>query len=273
MEKATREAKVHTSWVNPNEEYDAAIQNFVNRVLDDKGKNAFLKDLIAFHKRVSFYGQFNSLSQTLLKLTSPGVPDIYQGTELWDFSMVDPDNRRPVDYQLRSWLLTGLKRRVAQADSNLVPLTRELLDDTFDGRIKLYLIYRTLNFRQEHAEVFTDGAYHPLEGVGEKRDHLCAFARTLMPTGESQGKPQEVIVAVPRLVLTLSGGNGGELQSPLGTKVWKDTWLVLPQAEVGQTYTNLLTGEEIATENHLEIVGLPMASVCAHFPVALLVRK
>jgi (1->4)-alpha-D-glucan 1-alpha-D-glucosylmutase len=269
MEKATREAKVHTSWVNSNEEYDAAMRNFVERVLDDKGRNAFLKDMITFQRRVAFYGEFNALSQVLLKLTAPGMPDTYQGTELWDFSLVDPDNRRPVDYQLRIWLLTNLKRRINQVGHSLVPLTRELLDNSFDGRIKMYIIYRALNFRRSYEQLFAVGTYVPLEATGAQHAHACAFARQLQ--GQRNQPDQEMVVVVPRLVVGLTGGNKVE-SPPLGAKVWKDTWLLLPHATAGQTYQNLLTGEVLETSEHEGTVGLAMADVCAHFSVALLVK-
>jgi (1->4)-alpha-D-glucan 1-alpha-D-glucosylmutase len=268
MQKAVREAKVHTSWVNPNEDYNNALHNFVSRVLDDKGKNAFLKDMMTFQRRVAFFGQFNALSQVLLKLTSPGMPDIYQGTELWDYSLVDPDNRRPVDYQLRSWLLSQLKRRISQAEQNLVPLARELLDDSADGRIKLYVISRTLNFRREHEQLFARGDYVPLEAMGTKQDNLFAFARTWKP--ENAKTTQDILVVVPRLIVGLTGGTE---QLPLGAKVWKDTWLKLGHAQAGQSYENLFTGEVLTTGEQWDTVGLPLASVCAHFPVALLVRQ
>jgi (1->4)-alpha-D-glucan 1-alpha-D-glucosylmutase len=267
MEKATREAKVHTSWVNPNEEYDAAIQKFVHTVLDDTGQSEFLKDLQSFQRRIIFCGQFNSLSQVLLKLTSPGMPDIYQGTELWDYSLVDPDNRRPVDYQLRIWMLSNLKRRVSQADGNLIPLTRQLLDDSFDGRIKLYLIYRTLTFRRDHFELFAEGSYTPLEAVGEKQKHVCAFARTWQ--AHDAPEPQEALTITPRLVVGLLEGAGPE-QPPMGGEVWKDTWLNLPHAQPGQSYENLFTGETLEVGEQHGSTGLPMATICAHFPVALL---
>jgi (1->4)-alpha-D-glucan 1-alpha-D-glucosylmutase len=271
MEKATREAKVHTSWVNPNEQYDAAMRNFVFRVLSDEGKNAFLKDMMTFQRRIDFYGQFNALSQVLLKLTAPGMPDIYQGTELWDYSLVDPDNRRPVDYQLRIFLLSNLKRRISRLGENLIPLTRELLDNSYDGRIKLYLIYRTLNFRREHEELFASGSYQPLEAVGEKQQHVCAFARIL-----NQGSTrQEAIIVTPRLVVGLTEGTRSssvELQ-PLGAKVWKETRLLLPHAKPGQSYQNLLTGEVLTVDELNGTVGLAMPSICAHFPVALLVQQ
>jgi (1->4)-alpha-D-glucan 1-alpha-D-glucosylmutase len=266
MEKATREAKVHTSWVNPNEEYDAAIQKFVTRVLDDKAsKNTFLKDIITFQRRVAFFGQFNALAQLLLKLTAPGMPDIYRGTELWDFSLVDPDNRRPVDYQQRIWLLNALKRRLGQMGDTMVPLARELLDESVDGRIKLYTMHRTLHFRREHADLFKHGSYRPLEAQGEKHDNLCAFARILERDGAIE---QQAVVVVPRLIVGLLGGAE---HLPLG-KVWKDTWLVLPQAESGQTYRNLFTGEELEVGAHEGTPGVAMSAVCAHYPIAILYR-
>ncbi|NJO85198.1 MAG: hypothetical protein HC828_22275 [Blastochloris sp.] len=271
MEKATREAKVHTSWVNPNEQYDAAMRNFVFRVLADEGKNAFVKDMMTFQRRIDFYGQFNALAQALLKLTAPGMPDIYQGTELWDYSLVDPDNRRPVDYQLRIFLLSNLKRRISRLGENLIPLTRELLDNSYDGRIKLYLVYRTLNFRREHEALFAAGSYLPLAALGEKQQHVCAFARQ----HEADNKQHEAIIVTPRLVVGLTEGTRSSSVElpPLGAKVWKETRLVLPQCKPGQTYQNLLTGEVLTIDELNGSIGLEMSTVCAHFPVALLVRQ
>lgn len=270
MEKATREAKVHTSWVNPNEEYDTAMQQFVERVLDDSGRNNFLKDAAAFRRHIAFFGRLNSLAQTLIKLTAPGVPDIYQGADLWDYSLVDPDNRRPVDYQLRAWLLSQLKRRVLQADGNLVPLARELLDDSLDGRVKLYLIFRTLNFRRDNAELFLTGDYRPLEAVGERQEHVCVFAR-LLPDAQKEGVG-EMVVVVPRLVYGLTGGTE---QMPLGSKIWQDTQILLPHAAAGQAYRNLFTGEVIRVEREegAEAGVLALATIFAHFPAVLLVRE
>lgn len=261
MKKATLEAKVHTSWINPNEEYDAAVQNFVFRVLDNKGRNRFLNALQAFQHRVAYFGQFNSLSQVLLKLTSPGVPDMYQGTEIWDFSLVDPDNRRPVDYQRRRLLLNDLKTQVARAGQDLIPLVQGLLDHSLDGRIKLYLIFRTLNFRRAHQPLFSRGAYLPLEAVGEKRDHLCAFARISGDEG--------MIVVTPRLVVGLTGGAE---QPPLGERVWKDTWLILPPEWGDHVYRNLFTGESLPPKKNGQVLGLPLMEVFNNFPVALFER-
>jgi (1->4)-alpha-D-glucan 1-alpha-D-glucosylmutase len=265
MEKATREAKVHTSWVNPNEAYDEAMRTFLERVLDDRGKNNFLQDFMKYQRRIAFYGQFNALSQVLLKLTAPGMPDTYQGTELWDFSLVDPDNRRAVDYQLRSWLLSGLKRRISQGEDRVL-LAHELLDNSFDGRIKLYTINRILTFRRDYHALFAEGDYAPLDASGEQQDFLFAFARTLARGSKSS---HEMVVVVPRLLVGLTDG---EEQPPLGEKVWKDTRLHLPHAQAGQSYENLFTGEKLTTSEQQDMVGLAMADVCAHFPVALLTR-
>ena len=261
MEKATLEAKVHTSWVNRNEEYDAAVQNFVFRVLENREKNRFLSDLRALGRRVAYFGRFNSLAQVLLKLTLPGVPDIYQGTEIWDFSLVDPDNRRPVDYYLRQSLLAQLEDNIDRYGQDLTPLTQELLENSQDGRIKLYLIYRTLNFRRLHPQLFSDGSYVPLEAVGAMKDHVCAFARTM---GD-----ERILVVNPRLVVGLTGGKE---QPPLGEEIWKDTRLLLPAEWGGQTYANLFTGEKLLVARKNEYGGLPLALLLGHFPVSFLER-
>ncbi|MBV8857291.1 MAG: malto-oligosyltrehalose synthase, partial [Acidobacteria bacterium] len=132
MQKATREAKVHTSWINPNEEYDAAVREFVGRLLRGGDGDAFLQDFLPLQRRVAFFGYFNALAQVLLKLTSPGVPDLYQGSELWDLSLVDPDNRRPVDYRRRREVLAGLRERIGVAGDDLLPLTDDLLGNLAD---------------------------------------------------------------------------------------------------------------------------------------------
>jgi (1->4)-alpha-D-glucan 1-alpha-D-glucosylmutase len=262
MRKATLEAKVHTSWINPNEEYDEAVAKFVEQVLDDKKRNRFLDDLANFQRRVAYFGRFNSLSQVLLKLTSPGVPDLYQGTELWDFSLVDPDNRRPVDYNQRQTFLQDLKTFVEKNPRDLVPLARKLLDQSQDGRIKLYLICRTLHLRRGHPRLFGEGAYLPLEPQGEKGEHVCAFARTLDQEG--------IIVIVPRLVVGLTGGKE---EPPMGEEIWKDTWLALPQAWTGRTFRNLFTGEECSPKKKGKDAGISLSRIFRNFPVALLVRE
>jgi (1->4)-alpha-D-glucan 1-alpha-D-glucosylmutase len=259
MEKATKEAKVHTSWVNPNAGYDTAVRAFVSGMLNDQG---FLDDFAELLRPVAYYGQLNALAQTLLKLTSPGVPDIYQGAELWDFSLVDPDNRRPVDFALRRALLAALKDRIEQAGDDLRPLARELLESSHDGRIKLYLTERVLAFRRAHADLFSQGAYLPLEAHGLKHNHVCAYART---HGD-----QSALVIVPRLVVKLAAGDE---QATIGEEAWRDTWLELADAGANTRYRNVLTGEMLVAQVRGDTRGLPLAAIFSSFPVCLLVRQ
>jgi (1->4)-alpha-D-glucan 1-alpha-D-glucosylmutase len=255
MHKATKEAKVHTSWVNPNEEYDEAVRGFVQRLLPDTADDPFLGDLLALQGTVAFFGYFNSLAQVLLKMTCPGVPDLYQGTELWDFSLVDPDNRRPVDYSMRLRALDELRKR---ADPDRRQLIGELLSHVSDGRIKLFLIYQMLNFRRACSALFESGDYLPLEAAGTKRDHVCAFARA---AGD-----QVVLVAVPRLVFRLAGGIK---QAPLGPEIWEKTRLLLPPHLAGRPYRNIFTSEV----HSLAAEGTPdfyLGTIFEQFPVAVL---
>ncbi|MCI0738456.1 MAG: malto-oligosyltrehalose synthase [Gemmataceae bacterium] len=296
MHKATREAKIHTSWINPNVEYDAAVRDFVTRLLPDPvssvrtanavtgdGVNTspmrergtidtnptgehglisdpFLKDLLVLQRRVAYYGYFNSLSQTLLKLTCPGVPDIYQGTELWDLSLVDPDNRRPVDFEARKKLLSGLRQRMKNSGGKLVPFCKELLQNIGDGRIKMYLIHRTLVQRRSQPTLHKDGTYEPLEVMGAMAKHVCAFRRVY--------EDHEIIVAVPRLVCALSSGRE---RPPLGKEIWQDTAVVVQSSEHPR-YRNYFTGEELKLIAHQGAATLLLGDVFAHFPVALLQR-
>jgi (1->4)-alpha-D-glucan 1-alpha-D-glucosylmutase len=259
MEKATKEAKVHTSWVNPNEEYDAAVRQFVGRLLAGAAGDPFLEDLLALQRRVAFFGYFNALAQVLLKLTSPGVADLYQGTELWDFSLVDPDNRRPVDYARRRQILARLRGRIERAGPDLTPLTRELLATVPDGRIKAYVVHQTLSFRRRHGDLFARGAYLPLEVTGAKRDNVCAFARSAGDT--------VVLVVVPRLVARLTGGAE---QAPLGPEVWGTTRLLLPPQLAGRRYRDVFTGEVLEPGSDRASPGPLVGSVLGQFPVALL---
>jgi (1->4)-alpha-D-glucan 1-alpha-D-glucosylmutase len=259
MHKATKEAKVHTSWINPNEEYDAAVDQFVARLLPDRADDPFLNDLLGLQRRVAYFGYFNSLSQVLLKLTCPGVPDLYQGTELWDFSLVDPDNRRPVDYGLRQEILADFRERFDHGGPDRTRLAGELLANLTDGRIKLYLIYRALNFRRAHEELFTCADYLPLEAVGARRDHVCAFARSA--GGEA------ILTVVPRQVVRLC--DGAE-RPPLGPEVWGNTRLLLPPSFRDRYFVDLFTGEELTPDNHESPSGVPLAAILGRFPVALL---
>ncbi|HSB80140.1 MAG TPA: malto-oligosyltrehalose synthase [Candidatus Methylomirabilis sp.] len=255
--KAAREAKLNTSWINPNEAYDDALQTFVARILEPSPPNRFLTDFTAFHPFVARLGMVNSLAQTTLRITAPGVPDFYQGSELWDFSLVDPDNRRPVDFATRASLLEDLRRRIATGD--LVGLAREVVEQWTDGRVKLYTIHRALTYRRAAADLFQRGDYVPLPTGGQAALHLCAFARRLAT--------RTAITVVPRLSATLTD-NGARL--PLGRDVWGDTWVALPRDLAGGPYRNLFTGEVLRTSPGRSGLTLAAGEVLATFPMALL---
>jgi (1->4)-alpha-D-glucan 1-alpha-D-glucosylmutase len=256
MLKALREAKVNSSWINPDTAYEEAMLAFVDAVMDRTSQNRFLGDFISLQQRISHYGMFNSLSQTLLKITSPGVPDFYQGTELWDFSLVDPDNRRLVDYCLRMEMLGEIKRMEAQLGRK--ELVRGLTTDKEDGRIKLYLTYRLLNFRRENRELFEKGEYLPLEVRGRLAENVCAFAR--------RGQGKSLIIAAPRFVSKIVPWP----ELPLGEKVWPETSLLIPFARAGARYRQVLTGESVTALDFEGNTILPLAEVFADCPVAAL---
>jgi len=261
MEKATREAKVHSSWVNPNQAYDTAVRDFVSRLLPDDPKDPFLADLAEFVQPVVFFGRMNSLSQTLLKLTCPGVPDFYQGTELWSLDLVDPDNRRPVDYDRRRTALAELKSRLSKAQ-RLPQVAKDLLAASDDGHVKLHLIHRVLAFRAQHPAVFDRGDYVPLECSGELGEHVCAFSRS-----EAN---HTILVVAPRLAF---GVMGGPMGWPLGSGVWKDTKIVLPSLEPGATFHNVLTGETVKVGSQRKRCDLGVGTILKTFPIALLERQ
>lgn len=255
MIKASREAKENTSWISPNNAYEAAVQKFIDGILTRPRGKAFLEDFIPFQRMVSHYGMYNSLSQTLLKVCSPGLPDLYQGTELWDLNLVDPDNRRPVDFEQRMLLLRSLQEAIpSTALAWDLSLTRE------DGRIKLYTLSRSLTFRRERPELFREGAYLPLEAEGDNRDCICAFERSL--------KGSSAVIIVPRFLSRLISGTGSV---PFSKAVWGETKLVLPDASAGSRYRNVFTGEELVVP--VEGWSLPLAEVFTCFPIALLERK
>ncbi len=213
MIKAAREAKVRTSWANVNTDYEEALRQFVHTTLEQREGNLFLGDLISVQRRLQRFGLFNGLSQALCKFTAPGVPDTYQGNELWDFSLVDPDNRRPVDYEQRRRMLAELSG-LREPDPGRV---RALVDSLADGRCKLYLTWKVLQFRREHEELFRRGEYLPLKASGEHAPNLCAFARRY--------EGELIVVIAPRLYLRLLGERD---QPPLGADVWGNTVVELP---------------------------------------------
>ena len=248
--KAVREAKVHTSWIEPDAEYERGCAEFVDRLLTRQAENEFLGDFIAFQREVAHYGIFNSLSQTLIKITSPGVPDFYQGTELWDFHLVDPDNRRPVDFSKRTTLLNELRDR---AGADILELINELLAAREDGRIKLFLIQRALQARNENNELFSKGTYVPLQLQGCHSRNIVAFGRVY-------GRKVTITMA-PRLLTSLIAPD----DYPLGRGVWRDT-TVVTMPGWPQAWRDVLTGQEIHSKNNISA-----GQSLAYFPVALLV--
>ena len=250
--KAVREAKVHTAWLKPDHAYEEACVSFVGRLLESPLQNQFLREFLPFQRKVAFYGIFNSLSQVLLKVASPGVPDFYQGAELWDLNLVDPDNRRPVNFQTRRAMLQEIYDGV---QGDIYSFIAELLRTKEDGRIKLFLIHMALKARAQNPQVFREGRYIPLEVAGKFRDHIVAFAR-------NHGKSWAVTVA-PRFLVTLVS-NG---EYPLGTEVWHDTHIFLPEGSPTE-WNNMLTGGGIGNSNPVKI-----SDVLCRFPVALLVAE
>ena len=258
MRKAAREAKIHTSWISPNEAYEEALETFVARLLDPAPGNRFLDDFIAFQRPVARLGAVNSLAQSVLKITAPGIPDFYQGTELWDLSLVDPDNRRPVDFARRRDALDALVTRIEGQD--LGALASALLEDWVDGRVKLYVLHRALDCRRADAELFRAGAYVSLPVLGAAADYICAFAREL--------EGGSVLAIVPRLTWRLTGGGA---QWPTG-RLWEDTRIALPDGVPAGPYRDRFTGRTYESRVTESGPILMMADVLAEFPVALLER-
>ncbi|HEX6710030.1 MAG TPA: malto-oligosyltrehalose synthase [Rubrobacter sp.] len=250
MEKAMREAQVRTSWTDANEEYEEAVAGFVDALLTES--NLFFQEFLPFQRRVARIGALNSLSQSLIKLTVPGVPDVYQGNDIWDFSLVDPDNRRPVDFELRKSLLAELR----ELDPSEI---RTLLEDGVwqDGRPKLYIIWKALAMRRERSELFRDGGYMALQISGESNEHLVAFARR-------HGNEVAITVA-PRLCAKMMDADGSLLPDPAA---WGDTSILLPDGLAA--YSNVLTGEVVVAEERNGAMSLHVGSLLRNFPVALL---
>jgi (1->4)-alpha-D-glucan 1-alpha-D-glucosylmutase len=248
MLKAVREGKEQSSWGNPHADYEAALAKFVENSLDASRPNAFVADLAPFVARLTRLGSINSLAQTTLKLTSPGVPDIYQGCELWDFSLVDPDNRRPVDFSKRQNMFDDLRQRFGSLDVGDEVDLAALESSWQGGSEKLFLTWRILQCRAAHPEIFAAGAYAALTTEGAKAENLLGFARP-HDTGC-------VVVAVPRLITAVIGEGGAA--------DWGDTALVLPE---GRSWRNIFSGKRLAAGR------IDARDLFADFPVAVLVSE
>jgi (1->4)-alpha-D-glucan 1-alpha-D-glucosylmutase len=240
MTKALKEAKINTSWIQPNEEWDAAMHDFVARILDSSSRNKFLPIFLPAAKEIIRLGAINSLTQSLLKLTSPGVPDIYQGTEIWDYSLVDPDNRRPVNYELRREMLKSL--------SSATP--GELMETWPDGRIKLFLTKHLLQLRRGHADLFERGEYLPLHTSGTFSESCVSFVRRL--------DDNWIAVIAPRLSSRIGF-------PPIG-EAWQDTAIELPETLVLEKAHDLFTCRPVSVRDR----QVKLARALAVLPFAVI---
>lgn len=252
--KAAREAKVHTSWFTVNTAYEAALTGFVAALLRASPDNLFLADLRAQVTRFAWFGMLNSVSMALIKMTSPGVPDIYQGNEILDLSLVDPDNRRSVDYRSRQAKLASLEALAREPWPRRRDLLKRLFAAPYDGRAKLWVIARALALRRAHPELFAYGDYHRIAVTGSRDEHVVAFARRHAGAG--------VIVVAGRLFVSLEAATGS---LPIGG-TWGDTTLDLDFLAPDTPVTNVLSGETTTIQRHAG----RMAGWCADFPGALL---
>lgn len=280
LQKVVREAKVNSSWISPNEPYEAALFKFIDGLFDPRHRQPFVRDLDEFARKVAVHGRWNSLSQLLLKLASPGVPDIYQGTELWTLTLVDPDNRQPVKLVEYRDLLNGLLADMAAAlevpnpssvveswldvntsrtdssTSQVANLILRLLDDSAGGLIKLFATLIGLRTRRLFPQLFTVGTYEPLTVTGPHAEHLLAFLR--------RHEDRTMLVVVPRLTVRLCGFAG---KPPIGD-VWGDTKIHLPPACSGLRYFDVFTRCVVAPAESL--LSLSVNDVLRHLPFALL---
>ena len=251
MLKATKEAKVNNSWTNHRPEYDEAVTKFIDSVLGAPVDDPFVEEFRRLHRRVVRIGRLNALSQQALKIACPGVPDVYQGTESWDLSLVDPDNRRPVDYDARRKMLEELDAHEGRA-----ALLREFVARTDDPRAKLFVTVQALRARRADPELFRDGAYVPLDVVGPRARNVVAFARV------REGRV--AIIVAPRLIASVIGDRGA----------WANSFVTVPDevAELieGHELRDIFSGEgrrAIAREGG---TAFAVAELFADFPLTLL---
>jgi (1->4)-alpha-D-glucan 1-alpha-D-glucosylmutase len=249
--KYLREAKIHSSWHSPDEQYEDGVISFIHAILEQsETENPFMSDFLSFCRNIAFYGVFNSLSQTLIKITAPGIPDFFQGTELMNLTLVDPDNRRTVDYEQRKELIQKIQETLSNISLESSPEPSGLIEDA--DRLKLYSIIKGLAARKQYSDLFLFGSYIPLEIKGRFSRHVIAFARRL---GNKWS-----ITATPRFLAGLITPQ----QMPFGKEIWQDTTVVLPSGVPGR-WDNVLTGQSLSFKNNL-----PMGELFEFFPTALL---
>jgi len=254
MLKAARESKANTSWISPNEEYERALCGFVRGALGRIHPNPFLEDLRALAGQIAWFGALNGLTMTLLKFTSPGVPDLYQGSEIEDLALVDPDNRRPVDFALRERLLG----EISAAGPGTAARATAYAQTLHDGRAKLFVTARLLALRSALPELFRLGSYLPLTGEGARATHVIAYAR--------QHEGRTLVVLGGRLFAKLLRE---PRRLPLGSEIWADTAVALPSLDEGARFANVLTGENVTVRGR----SIELAHAFAHFPAAALISE
>jgi (1->4)-alpha-D-glucan 1-alpha-D-glucosylmutase len=255
MVKAAREAKVHTSWLAVNAEYEAALKAFVTALLDGAPGNVFLADLRSVVPTFAWFGALNSIAMSLLHFTAPGVPDIYQGNEIIDLSLVDPDNRRAVDYPLRAQMLSRLQAIATGTEASLAARVGALLATPSDGQLKMWVMWRALGARRENPGLFARGDYLPISVEGERARHAIAYAR--------RRESSAVIAVAGRLFASLGLEPG---VAPVGRDVWGDSRLDLDFLPPATQLHDVLTG----TVHAIDAGGVSLARVFATLPVALL---
>lgn len=268
MEKATHESKQQTSWINPNPEYDQAVRDFVAACLTPSDDNRFLPEFFALHVKVVQLGLYTALSQVVLKLMSPGVPDVFQGQEIWDFSLVDPDNRRPVDYDRRTDLLRQLKHDYPEEPERRTEFVADLAKHPEDDRLKLFATWKLIELRRLHETLFVDGRYVPLATSGRAAEHIIAFA--WQPASDrADGDDTRIVVIVPRFWGRLTRAAAIDRVVDCigqGERVWADTTVELP-AGFPKTFVNHLTGKRAAAKSDL----FRLKEVLDDFPIGVFV--
>jgi (1->4)-alpha-D-glucan 1-alpha-D-glucosylmutase len=258
MEKALREAKVNTSWVNPNNEYEAAFHGFLDALLDRSASKPFLDDFLPFQAKIATAGIFNSLSQTLLKIASPGLPDFYQGTEVWNLSLADPDNRRAVDYHRLQTLLARIRSAISD---NPAALVDRLVAEPTDGSLKLYVTRAALCFRRDNQALFTKGSYLPLRATGDRHKHVVAFVRAF--------RESTLVVLAGRFFAQLDA----QTRLPVGLEAWGNTEIMLRKQLPAGLYRDVFTGKTVTPVRRNGNVFVPASEAFAHLPIALLVNS
>jgi (1->4)-alpha-D-glucan 1-alpha-D-glucosylmutase len=261
--KAMREAKVHTAWIHNNRPYEEAVLQFAEKCLAGPKSRNFLESFVPFQRKVAFWGMLNSLSQVVLKNASPGVPDIYQGGELWDLNMADPDNRRPVDFAKRENLLTEIEPLFSELlpPDSCAGQLKNLLEEWPDGRVKLFATAAMLRARRHHPELFLQGDYRPLAPDEKADEHIAAFCR--------RWNDQRLLVAVPRRIYSMT--RPAEEVFPFGENVWGAARLIVPEEWADATLKDIFTGRAVTVSGGGP--SIPLAELFRDFPAAVLTAE